>query len=86
MTIRKTDRQRQEWACQQAHLREAEKRLEKLHDNNQDLSADAWLQERIGLQRKLNRVRAAVKLPAVNWVQTNAADRALQRRTAAPPS
>lgn len=82
MTQRKTERQRQEWACQHACLQKTEKSLARLHEKTSHLSTDAWLQERIGLQRKLNRVRAAVQLPAIHWVQANAGDRALQRRTA----
>ena len=85
MSVQKTGRQRQEWACQHSRLEQAEKELDRMNDIRH-LSGDAWLQRRIGVQRKINRIRSSVRLPPIHWVQANAADRALQRRTAKPPS
>ena len=65
MSVQKTGRQRQEWACQHSRLEQAEKELDRMNDI---------------------RIRSSVRLPPIHWVQANAADRALQRRTAKPPS
>jgi hypothetical protein len=78
--MHKSERQRCQWNQQQASLRRTEAELQHLHGNTL-LSQDAWIQRRIGLQRKLDRVRSAVRLPPVAWLQANAADRAVRRRT-----
>ena len=74
----KTQKQQQEWNAQTLQLHRAEKRLVQLH-GRKDLAPDAWCQERVGLQRKINRIRSVVRLAPIRWIEVNAEDKALRR-------
>ena len=73
----KTHRQRHERDLALRRLRAHEAALEGLRGGGASGDLEPRL---IAVQRKINRARGAVGLPAVRWLETNASDRALRRR------